>query len=133
MILVALLFPIFCQSQSEERVTTIETKIKKQILKIASLEKNDNATLKKTIKSTPLTPRAKYLYGLLGAMITWSLTEYAFTVGFERDRFTFLKSFCRFTIVLLLIWPKYRNYALEAMLNEWTAMSKKSANLKQKA
>ena len=123
MLLVALLLPAFCYSQNnEEHISDLEEPV--STVKV---------TLRKTIKPTPMTPREQYLYGLLGAMITWSLTEYAFTVGFERDRFTFLKSFCRFTIVLLLIWPKYRNYALEAMLNEWTAMSKKSANLKQKA
>ena len=58
MIFVALLFSVLCHSQSneehvaalEERVTTLEAKIKQYMLEIVLLVKKDNATIKKTTK-----------------------------------------------------------------------------------
>jgi hypothetical protein len=106
MLLITLLLPAFCYSQNnEEHISDLEEPV--STVKV---------TLRKTIKPTPMTPREQYLYALLGAMITWSLTEYAFTsVGFENYS-AFLESFCRFIIMHNLIWPTYQNYALDGIL-----------------
>lgn len=127
-ILVALLVPIFCHSQSneehvftlEERVTTIEAKIKKQILKIVSLEKNDNATLKKTIKTIPITYRKKYLCELFAWMFGWYLATYAFTrMGIETTPInTFPHCFCLFMIVHHGLWHNSEQPVLIFELND---------------
>lgn len=115
MLLITLLLPAFCYSQNnEEHISDLEERV--STVKV---------TLRKTIKPTPMTPREQYLVGLLGAMITWSLLEYTFTVGFERDRFTFLDSFCRFTTMYTLIRPSYQNYALDGILIMLIEMNKK--------
>ena len=102
MVLAALLFPVFCHSQSneervvtlDERITTVEAKVRKQMLKIVLLEKKDNATLRKTIKTIHANCIKEHLYNLLVWTSGYGAAHYMLIFyGLSNSRFPDLRFF----------------------------------------